>query len=189
MQRHAGDAPWTPVIGQPWIGCRDVVPSGVAGVDAICRAVPALCAHVGAELHAAVARVRLHQCDVHRSGAHGATRGGHRRQPFFRSQRAVPPAITPCATRRARHGPTRAGRYLQLCRTRGDCQGRAHMPLEPARIQPARQHIPGELRSAMPRHSCAPSDISDMRTARRIPTRCRRVAKFRNWRASFSIPA
>jgi hypothetical protein len=45
----------------------------------------ALGAHVGAKLKRNVAWVHLHKLDDHCSSAHGAMRGGHRRQPFFRS--------------------------------------------------------------------------------------------------------
>ena len=45
----------------------------------------ALGAHVGAKVQRSVAWVRLHKLDDHCSCAHGAMRGRHRRQPFFRS--------------------------------------------------------------------------------------------------------
>src|SRR6266702_3365161 len=45
----------------------------------------ALGAHVGAKVQRAVAWVPIHKLDDHRSCAHGAMRGRHGRQPFFRS--------------------------------------------------------------------------------------------------------
>jgi hypothetical protein len=60
------------------------VPSPVTAVYAIRSTMTALGADIGAKLQRAVAWIRLHSLDDHRSCAHGAKRSRHSRQPFFR---------------------------------------------------------------------------------------------------------
>jgi len=63
----------------------NTAPSALAAVYAVRSAMTALGAYVGAKLQRPVAWVYLHKLDDHRSCAHGAMRGRHGRQPFFRS--------------------------------------------------------------------------------------------------------
>jgi|SRR6185369_5570705 len=63
----------------------NTVPSALTAVYAVRPTMTALGAHVGAKVQRAVAWVRLHKFDDHRSCAHGTMRGRHGRQPFFRS--------------------------------------------------------------------------------------------------------
>ena len=63
----------------------NTVPSALTAVYAVRSTMTALGAHVGAKVQRAVAWVPLHKLDDHCSCAHGAMRGRHRRQPFFRS--------------------------------------------------------------------------------------------------------
>jgi hypothetical protein len=60
-------------------------PSAVTALDAVRLTGAALGARAGAKLQRPVACVRRDERDVHRPRAHGAPRGRHSRQPFFRS--------------------------------------------------------------------------------------------------------
>ena len=68
-----------------WRRLSNTVLSALTAVYAVRSTMTALGAHIGAKLHRDVAWVHLHKLDDHCSCAHGAMRGRHRRQPFFRS--------------------------------------------------------------------------------------------------------
>jgi hypothetical protein len=116
-----------------WRRLSNTVPSALTAVYAVRSTMTALGAHVGAKVQRAVAWVRLHKLDDHRSFAHGTMRGCHGRQPLFRSH------VTPLSrTDPSRTCEIRCSRGNQGDQKRGDNDRRDEPAHNLVTLRPAR---------------------------------------------------